>query len=106
MQKAERDILSTRPLPGALLLEAAALGFEVNCLSFIETEPVTESATLDRIQHAASRKTAVIFTSMNAVEAVADLLQQKPDWTVYAIGHSTKLLVEERLGLQVSGSGD
>jgi uroporphyrinogen-III synthase len=106
MQKAERAILSTRPLPGHLVLEAATRGFEVNCLSFIETEPINDTALDARIRELANTAQAVIFTSMNAVEVVAGRLNQKPGWTVYCIGHSTRVLVEERLQLPVAGTAD
>src|SRR5205823_3034617 len=99
MPKAERTILSTRPLPASLVLEAASRGFEVNCLSFIETESVVDDALSARIQALATERRTVLFTSMNAVTAVANELKQRPDWIVYCIGHSTRDLVEKELGL-------
>jgi uroporphyrinogen-III synthase len=106
MQKAERAILSTRPLHSALVLEAAARGFEVNCLSFIETEAVQDPALAHHVQSLADSPHAVVFTSMNAVEAVAALVNKKPDWVVYCIGKTTRMLVEELLQLPVKGTGD
>lgn len=106
MPGAERTILSTRPLPAALLLEAASRGFAVNCLSFIDTEISTDAAVIQRVRFLATEPHAVIFTSMNAVEAVAGWLKQRPEWTVYCIGHTTQALVEQEWGLPVAGSAD
>lgn len=42
---------------------------------------------------------AVVFTSMNAVEAVADELQeQQPDWRIYSIGNTTQKLAKKYFG--------
>ncbi|GAB4092845.1 uroporphyrinogen-III synthase [Flaviaesturariibacter terrae] len=106
MPKAERTILSTRPLPAALVLEAAARGFEVNCLSFIDTEAVQDPSLAQQIRFLATERHSVVFTSMNAVEAVAAQLREKPDWTVYCIGHTTRALVESELGIAVAATAD
>ncbi|TCJ13219.1 uroporphyrinogen-III synthase [Flaviaesturariibacter flavus] len=106
MPKADRAILSTRPLPAALVLEAAARGFEVNCLSFIETEAIQDTALAQRIRFLATEAHTVVFTSMNAVEAVAAQVRTAPDWKVYCIGHSTRALVESELGLPVAGTAN
>lgn len=106
MPKTERAILSTRPLPATIVLEAAARGFEVNCLSFIETEAVYNPLLQERIHKYSTERRTVIFTSMNAVDAVADVLAIIPEWTVYCIGQTTRLLVEERLHLPIAGTAD
>ena len=103
MPRAERTILSTRQLPAALLLEAAAAGFRVECLSFIETTPIDETYIDEAIQRLARERLDVLFTSMNAVEVVAAHLPFTPDWRAWSIGSSTKNLVEEKLGLPVAG---
>lgn len=106
MPKAERAILSTRPLPAALVLEAAARGFSVNCLSFIETEALSDPALAQKIRFLATEAHSVVFTSMNAVEAVAAQIRNTPHWKVYCIGHSTRDLVESLLGLPIAGTAD
>lgn len=104
MQNPEFTILSTRPLPASLLEEAAHKGFHIDCLSFVDTEPIRNDEVAAQIKAAASH-TAVVFTSMNAVEAVHHYLGQKPGWRIYAIGNTTKLLAEEHLGT-IAGTAD
>ncbi|RYY38675.1 MAG: uroporphyrinogen-III synthase [Chitinophagaceae bacterium] len=106
MPKAERTILSTRPLPATLILEAAAEGFAVNCLSFIETEAIADASLMQRVRFLATEPHSVIFTSMNAVDAVSSWLKDRPQWSVYCIGHSTRERVEEELQAPVAGTAD
>ncbi|TCZ74840.1 uroporphyrinogen-III synthase [Flaviaesturariibacter aridisoli] len=106
MPKAERTILSTRPLPAALLLEAAASGFVVNCLSFIHTEAIEDPALTQRLRFLATEPHSVVFTSMNAVEAVAAQVRQTPHWKLYCIGNTTRALAESELGLKAAATAD
>jgi len=103
MQKAERHLLSTRPLPEALLQQAAGEGIAVDCRSFIETDAVSGPEFGATIQALARTPHTVVFTSMNAVEAVAAYLNTAPHWQAYSIGHSTRQLVSEKLGIPVKG---
>jgi uroporphyrinogen-III synthase len=48
------------------------------------------------IGQALLQSVSVVFTSVNAVEAVADEMQdQHPDWRIYSIGYATKQAVEK-----------
>ena len=99
MQQSKISILSTRPLDHSLIEEAKQSGIEVDALSFIETEPIQSTAVQQEIANALLQSSAVVFTSMNAVEAVADVLhEQQPDWTIYCIGNTTKQLVKKYFG--------
>lgn len=98
MEKADCTILSTRPLSEDLLKEAAAKGFHIECLSFIDTEPIGTDEVVQKIKAAAAQKCTVAFTSMNAVNVVRKHIDQKPDWRIYAIGNTTKQLVEQYIG--------
>ena len=40
----------------------------------------------------------VVFTSMNAVNAVRNLYQKKPSWKIFCIGNTTKELVKKFFG--------
>ncbi|RYY99251.1 MAG: uroporphyrinogen-III synthase [Chitinophagaceae bacterium] len=102
MQKTDRTILSTRPLPEALVAEAAALGLHIDTLSFIETEPVDDAETLRLIGVLGAAAAKVVFTSMNAVEAVAPHLHA-PDWEAFCIGYATRRLLTEKLALPIIG---
>lgn len=105
MEKTDWHILSTRPLSTELVETAAAKGFQIDCLSFIDTEPIRNELVAEKIAAAAAIHTPVAFTSMNAVEAVAHYLVARPNWRIYAIGHTTRQLVEEHLG-PVAGTAD
>lgn len=112
-------ILSTRPLDAGLLQEAAQQGIVLDTLSFIETRPVQDNALGSRIRDLAERPLIAIFTSMNAVEAVAGWLRDDtpPDnragapliaghrsgiapvpWKIFCIGSATQQLVQEYFG--------
>jgi uroporphyrinogen-III synthase len=97
MQKTNRHLLSTRPLPKSLIEEAATQGVIIDELSFIQTTPIQDEAVTQRINELASQEITVVFTSMNAVEAIADQLKTVPYWKVYSIGNTTRKLIEEKL---------
>jgi uroporphyrinogen-III synthase len=105
-------ILSTRPLPDQLIQEAAAEGIDVEVASFIRTNRVQTEAVFVEIDRAFSRKATVIFTSMNAVDAVAACQKDpQPDWRIYCIGYQTGELVksffgEERIAGTASSAKD
>ncbi|MEP7279287.1 MAG: uroporphyrinogen-III synthase [Bacteroidota bacterium] len=99
MQQNKISILSTRPLPQALVDEAAEQNIIIDLLSFIETEPIQSVEVQQEIEQALLRYAVVIFTSMNAVEAVAAYMQSTtPDWLIYCIGQTTLRLVEKYFG--------
>lgn len=99
MQANKIQILSTRPLSDSLIEEAATAGIVIDELSFIETEPILDIATQQEIEQAYLRSATVVFTSMNAVDAVVTWQDgQQPDWVIYCIGNTTKQLVKENFG--------
>ena len=92
-------LLSTRPLDEQIKEAAASRGFKVDESSFITTEPITDVATLAEIEEVLLLQTTVIFTSMNAVQAVADQLEGvMPQWDIYCMGNTTRELVAEYFG--------
>lgn len=98
MEKPEKYLLSTRPLPKSVVEEGAKKGVIVEELSFIDTKPVQEEALFQRIKTLATEKHTVVFTSMNAVEAVASQIDAVPDWKIYSIGNTTRKLIEDAWG--------
>lgn len=81
-------LLCTRPLPDNIRERATDAGINLDCISFIETKPRTGKA--EAVLEVAKLRTAVIFTSMNAVEAVRNMLGNiEPEWNIYAIGGQT-----------------
>ncbi len=83
----------------SLVDEARTMNIETDILSFIETEPIHSVEVQQEIENALLQSAAVVFTSMNAVEAVAEELDgQLPDWRVYCIGNTTQKLVKKYFG--------
>lgn len=92
-------ILCTRPVIDELVNEALEKNIAIDVLSFIETEPVETLVVQQEIENAVILSTTVVFTSMNAVEAVSQFVEEeKPDWKIYCIGNTTRLLVEKYFG--------
>lgn len=104
MQKTKRHILCTRLLPEALLAEAAAQNICIDVLSFIETKPVTNIATQTRIHELFQKPIAAVFTSSNAVRAVAQLFQKPISWNVYCLANETAKTVTQLFQLPISGT--
>jgi uroporphyrinogen-III synthase len=99
MQKFKATVLSTRPIDAELINNAASQNIKIEVLPFIETEPIDSLEVYDEIENILLQTAVVVFTSMNAVEAVASHLHDyKPDWKIYCIGNTTKKLVQEYFG--------
>lgn len=94
----KKYLLSTRPLPKGIVEEAAAANVIIEELSFITTNSIQDYALFEKIKAFAVEQRTVVFTSMNAVEAVAAHLQAPPQWDIYSIGNTTRTLIEEKWG--------
>ena len=101
-------LLSTRPLPENIVDIAAANGIGIDTHSFIKTEPIENVEVQQEIEHVLTLLASVVFTSMNAADALARfVLKQQPGWKIYCIGNTTKLLVEKHFGKQsIAGYAD
>lgn len=95
-------ILSTRPLEPRLLDQAAQKGIRIDALSFIDTEPIRDTTLTHQVQQLGERSLTAVFTSMNAVEAVAGcqttLEGLSPRWQIFCIGAATRSKVEANFG--------
>lgn len=99
MQQNNIDILCTRPLNKSLVEEANASGIVIDEISFIETEPIQTKEVQQEIEQALLLTATVVFTSMNAVEAVSTWQnEEQPNWNIYCIGTTTNKLVQEYFG--------
>lgn len=96
--KPPKHILCTRPLDALLIEQAAQKGILIETLSFIATEPIRDEALTQRVQHLGSLPLTVVFTSMNAVEAIVRQLRQPASWKVFCIGSATRELVHAHFG--------
>lgn len=107
MQRNSLNILSTRPLDRQLIMEAAQKGVEIECLSFIETQPVVSEDLQLLIKGLAQRPLTAVFTSMNAVEAIKDAAGDKVSWGIYCIGNTTRQLVADIWGVdRIKGTAE
>jgi uroporphyrinogen-III synthase len=101
MPRQKITILSTKPLNDSLIKEANQKGIVVEVVSFIETEPIQTVEVQQEIENILLQSATVVFTSANAVEAVASQLEeQDPDWTIYSIGNHTSELAEHYFGIE------
>lgn len=93
------NILCTRPLDEALVEEALLQSIVIDEISFIETEAIKNIEVQQEIEQTALMTATVVFTSMNAVEAVADYLDGQPvRWSIYCMGNTTRQLVKKYFG--------
>ena len=93
------QILSTRPIDPSQIKIAKDLGIDIDCVSFIETTPINDKGVSKKIKELLLTESIVVFTSMNAVDAVAShITKSKPDWKVYCIGITTNKLVKHYFG--------
>lgn len=102
------EILCTRPVEEELVQLAAEANIKLHGLTFIKTEPVDSIELQQEVENAMLLETTVVFTSMNAVEAVNDFVNGDPvQWNIYCIGYTTKELVEKYFGESViAGTAD
>ena len=99
MEQNTIKILCTRPLPSALIEEAALTGIDIEVSPFIETESILSVEVQQEIELVSTETAAVVFTSMNAVDAVTIFLDgHQPEWMIYSIGTATGRLVKEYFG--------
>ncbi|MEI9934657.1 MAG: uroporphyrinogen-III synthase [Ferruginibacter sp.] len=91
-------ILSTKPLPQTIIVNAAEKGLAIDAESFIQTEAVNSKEVIDEIQSLVTKKITAIFTSTKGVEAVIAQLSSKPDWKIFCMGGATKELVSQFFG--------
>lgn len=84
------NILCTRPLDSLLVYKAANNGISIDSVNFVETEPIISENVNNKIQTFTAKKMTVVFTSMNAVDAVTARLKSIPDWNIFCVGGMTK----------------
>jgi uroporphyrinogen-III synthase len=108
MQQNKIAILSTRALHTELINKASEKNIEIETISFIETKTIEEDSLKQRILHLSHHQLTIVFTSMNAVEAVLYYLSNKKiDWKIFCIGSTTKKLVKESFGENsIAGTAD
>lgn len=101
-------ILSTRPVRSTLVESSRKQGVYIDCLSFIETTAIDSIDVQQEIETASVQTATIVFTSMNAVVAVVNMLDGfVPGWQVYCMGYATKQLVQAYFGEQaIAGTAE
>lgn len=101
-------LLSTRPLDDETIEEAAERRVKIDCISFIDTEPIQTIDVQQEVETVLLQSATVVFTSMNAVDAVAGFMQEdQPEWSIYCMGNTTRQLVKEFFGdNSIAGTAD
>lgn len=98
MEKRLKYLLSTRPLSKSIVEAAAEKGVQIDIASFIDVQQALDDETTEKIAQLGGQQHTVIFTSMNAVDAVATVVQNADRWKVYSIGNTTRQLIEKYWG--------
>ncbi len=98
MMKNKIQILSTGPVAEELIKEAAENYIIIDEISFITTEDIDDIAIEKKIRELSNQKITVVFTSTNAVNAVARFISKQPGWKIFCIGSTTKTLVKKFFG--------
>src|SRR5688572_24381901 len=101
-------ILVTRQLSTNLMDEITDADLLIDIIPFIDTVPIQTIEVQQEIEQAYLLSTTAVFTSMNAVEAVATWqYDQQPDWMIYCTGATTKKLAGEYFGEEkIAGTAD
>lgn len=101
-------ILCTRPVDERLIRKAARNNIQIDALSFIDTSPKQDIETQQEIEWISTEQSIVVFTSMNAVDAVTEMLDGYiPEWTIYCMGQSTQQRVTDYFGERsIAGTAD
>lgn len=102
------EVLSTAKIPAALIKEAAEENIRITVTPFIETEPIQTIEVQQEIEAALLQSAIVVFTSQNAVKAIAEsLYEQEPDWYIYCLEGKTKQLAAAHFGEErIVGTAD
>ena len=83
-------ILSTRLLDENTTAKAADANIKVHSVSFINVQPIITDKLKNILQQLAVQPLCVVFTSVNAVNAVAEQIKTADKWTIWCISGRTK----------------
>lgn len=91
-----------------LIQEAAEQNIQLDIIPLIDTEPIHDIDTQQEVEQIALQYVTVVFTSMNAVESVIDMLDEHvPEWNIYCMGNTTQELIRNYFGdTSIHGTGN
>jgi len=90
MQENKITILCTRNLDQQIIKKAEEHNIRITTLPFIEIKSATSASFINQVSQLSLQKINVAFTSINAVESVAQHINENPDWKIFCIGGVTK----------------
>lgn len=93
--QAHTKILSTKKLSEKNIHLLESSGISVFQHNFIKTESILTDTDAALINKLGQQKLHVIFTSANAVKAVAEKLLFQPKWKIFCISGKTKATIEQ-----------
>lgn len=98
MPEQQIHILSTKELDAQPIELAGKNGIVIDAINFIQTISLDNEKNAVLIRELTARDNTVVFTSANAVYAIADCLEDKqPSWNVYCTEGKTMASVREQL---------
>ena len=91
--------MSTRLLDDEFILDAQSQNLSIDVVSFIKTDPVSSAESGEEISRALAGAGPIVFTSSNAIEAIASKIKdQKTPRKIFCIGYTTKRSVVKYFG--------
>ena len=107
MDRNRPHILCTIALEQSLIDKVTDYALNIDVQPFITTISVTNQEIITAIHKLGKQSINVVFTSQNAVQAVAEKVIKKPDWRIYCIGHATQKAIAEQWGQTlIKGTAD
>lgn len=92
------QILSTRHFADGNVAKATDQNIVVDTIPFINVQPLVSDELKSDLQQLATQQIAVVFTSSNAVEAVANEVGSATRWKIFCTGGKTKECVIQYFG--------
>lgn len=83
-------ILSTSLLDDYIINNARSQRVEIDAIPFIHVSVIADDNVQQEIALLKQANITAVFTSANAVKAIAAAQGKKPDWMIYCIGNATK----------------
>ena len=90
MRQGNIHILSTRTLDEAMVAKAADANICIHSTAFIYTEPLLSDELTAQLQQLSTQSLNAVFTSANAVTAVAEQINKPANWNIWCTGGKTK----------------
>lgn len=102
------SILCTASIEPALIEKARGMNIELDSIPFIQTVPCMPVEMQEDITRLSGTQATIIFTSVQAVEAVsAQLAGRNPEWKIFCIAHLTQQAVIKYFGADcIEGTAD